>query len=153
MKTPALRPVLKKTLPPKVSAGPKPSNQPKVNQQPAPSSDVQLPNISLSTTSDSSGSNSLLDALHFKPLPAATYDSESAAVVAVDAASSADVRSSGVAPASGSARSGLSDGGVADLLVQTMKGVSLRDYETQRRMVEEQNKHKQAMLYKVIEQQ
>ncbi len=33
------------------------------------------------------------------------------------------------------------------------KGVSLKDYESQRRMVEEQNKQKKEILYKAIEQQ
>lgn len=33
------------------------------------------------------------------------------------------------------------------------KGVSLKDYESQRRMVEEQNKQKKEILYRAIEQQ
>lgn len=33
------------------------------------------------------------------------------------------------------------------------KGISLKDYESQRRMVEEQNKQKKEILYRAIEQQ
>lgn len=33
------------------------------------------------------------------------------------------------------------------------KGVSLKDYESQRRIIEEQNKQKKEILYKAIEQQ
>lgn len=33
------------------------------------------------------------------------------------------------------------------------KGISLKDYESQRRMIEEQNKQKKEILYRAIEQQ
>lgn len=33
------------------------------------------------------------------------------------------------------------------------KGMSLKDFEAQRKMIEEQNKHKKDLLYKAIEQQ
>lgn len=46
-----------------------------------------------------------------------------------------------------------SDAVIDSELVQPLKGVSLRDFESHRRMIEEQNRHKKAMLYKVIEQQ
>lgn len=74
----------------------------------------------------SSTDNSLQEAIHFKPLPEVVYQES------VTETSSNDDKS---------------------LSPTLFQGISLKDYEAQRRMVEEQNKHKKEILCKAIEQQ
>lgn len=76
--------------------------------------------------------NPLQEALHFKPLP--PPKSVSIDDIVESAKDSHKV-----------------DGSSRD--VAAFKGISLKDYESQRRMVEEQNKQKKEILYRAIEQQ
>lgn len=72
--------------------------------------------------------NPLQEALHFKPLPSTPPPT----VQAVESKQKPDE---------------------AQMNPLAMKGISLKDYENQRRMVEEQNKQKKEILYRAIEQQ
>lgn len=85
----------------------------------------------------SSGDNFLQDAIHFKPLPHKIYGAT------VDVESLKGMNSD----------SDLTGDSSVQETTTPFKGISLRDYEAQRRMVEEQNKHKKDILYKAIEQQ
>lgn len=75
--------------------------------------------------------NHLQDALHFKPLPPKQFPIEEIADIEKEIRKQDDSSTNSVA----------------------FKGVSLKDYESQRRMVEEQNKQKKEILYRAIEQQ
>lgn len=85
----------------------------------------------------STGDNFLQDAIHFKPLPHKVYGAT------VDVESLQGINSA----------SALTDDSSVQEMPIPFKGISLKDYEAQRRMVEEQNKHKKDILYKAIEQQ
>lgn len=74
----------------------------------------------------------LQDALHFKPLP-----SKQLPPVEEIAESEKEIKKSDDSTTTSHA----------------FKGISLKDYESQRRMVEEQNKQKKEILYRAIEQQ
>lgn len=75
--------------------------------------------------------NHLQDALYFKPLPPKQLAIEEIAEIEKEIRKPDDSSTNPIA----------------------FKGVSLKDYESQRRMVEEQNKQKKEILYKAIEQQ
>ncbi|KAJ6640710.1 RAB6-interacting golgin [Pseudolycoriella hygida] len=74
--------------------------------------------------------NHLKDALHFKPLPAKPLPSEEIAELEKEIKKSDNLTGNPL----------------------PFKGISLKDYESQRRMVEEQNKQKKEILYRAIEQ-
>lgn len=102
-----------------------------------------LQHISISESDSSSTDNSLRNALHFKPLLVPEYQQtaterkeSSAKTVLSPNQGEADLNESGNSP-----RTAL-----------RFVGISLREYEAQRRMVEEQNRHKKEMIYKEIEQ-
>lgn len=84
-------------------------------------------------TSVDTSNNPLHDALHFKPLPTTTAPAIEEIV---------ELQQETVKPPVNASSNPMA-----------FKGVSLKDYESQRRMVEEQNKHKKQILYRAIEQQ
>lgn len=110
-----------------------------------------------STTSSSSGSFSgahaaLQDALHFRPLGQSAAPSATSTVMpSSDAAGSTN--DLGLLPKVAVNQPNDQPAGNNAKAAPAMKGVSLREFEAQRRMVEEQNNHRKQMLYKVIEQQ
>lgn len=83
-------------------------------------------------TSHDLSSNPLQDALHFKPLPPPKSVPIDEIVESAKETKKSDDSSKDVV---------------------AFKGISLKDYESQRRMVEEQNKQKKEILYRAIEQQ
>lgn len=86
-------------------------------------------------TSLSSSINSLQEAIHFRPLPpkANALPEDDLSAVSTDC-------EQGIIESQQPAQS-------------PFQGVSLKDFESQRRMQEEQNRQKKEMLYKAIEQQ
>ncbi|XP_037045324.1 uncharacterized protein LOC119080855 [Bradysia coprophila] len=82
-------------------------------------------------TSQDLSNNHLQDALHFKPLPPPKSVSIDEIVESAQEIKKSDDSSKNVV---------------------AFKGISLKDYESQRRMVEEQNKQKKEILYRAIEQ-
>lgn len=75
--------------------------------------------------------NHLQDALHFKPLPPKPLPIDEIVEIENEIKKPGDSTTNSIA----------------------FKGISLKDYESQRRMVEEQNKQKKEILYRAIEQQ
>lgn len=132
------------------------TQKPAINRPPILSSQQlhhEFFTISSSSGSLSGADASLQEALHFRPLGqpevpfAASADSPSSA---------ADGLTNGLGQLNAVVDCQHPDqiaGNGSAATASTMKGVSLREFEAQRRMVEEQNNHKKQMLYKVIEQQ
>lgn len=106
----------------------------------------EIQNISISDSDSSSVDNSLRNALHFKPLSVPDYQQSSETpetALSSQPESVAEQNKYDVVPKE-SVRSGSP--------TLPFVGVSLREYEAQRRMMEEQNRHKKDMIYKAIEQ-
>lgn len=125
------RPVVKKLMPQQKTIPTVPA-QPQSAQSPA----LAALSSNEQDTSSTSVDNFLQDAIHFKPLPHLVYGA------------TVDVES-----LHGISASELTDDSAVQETTIPFKGISLKDYEAQRRMVEEQNKHKKDILYKAIEQQ
>ena len=101
---------------------------------------VEQKHLSADETQLSSLNNTLQEAIHFKPLPrtvVADSTTDESICEITESISKAFAKHDEEEPPAPS----------------PFMGISLKDYEAQRRMVEEQNKHKKEVLYKAIEQQ
>lgn len=125
-------PVVKKLMP-QPKTNPTESKKSQSAQSPALGA---LSSNEQDTSSILTTDNSLQDAIHFKPLPHKVYG-PTVDVESLHGINTADE---------------IDDSAIQETTTP-FKGISLKDYEAQRRMVEEQNKHKKDLLYKAIEQQ
>lgn len=150
-KTSAARPILRKQMP--SAGGPAKTNQTLATKTPPPEqltatggggggADSNNITTSSSTSSIACTDNSMQDAIHFKPLPQKVYGVPDLSLTSND---------------DDSGRTAADDDSVQMMppphATTPFKGISLKDYEAQRRMVEEQNKYKKEMLCKALEQQ
>lgn len=78
--------------------------------------------------------NPLQEAVHFKPLPKKVYPPEDESILQLE-------KENGIKDESDVSTS------------SPFKGMSLKDFESRRKVVEEQNKMNKELLYKAIEQQ
>lgn len=126
------------------------ANKPKATKStksdpPINTPELHLQQASLSETDSSSADNSLRNALHFKPLPVPDYQQTD--TVRFELPPNPEELISNNPDVGDSNREEPDRTPATGPLV----GVSLREYEARRRMMEEQNRHKKDMIYKAIE--
>lgn len=80
--------------------------------------------------------NPLQEAVHFKPLPKKVYPPEDESILQLEKENEMEEEEESDAPKP-----------------SPFKGMSLKDFESRRKLVEEQNKMNKELLYKAIEQQ
>lgn len=81
-----------------------------------------------------SGLNPLQEAVHFKPLPKKVYPPEDESILQLEKENEIEEEAGTPNPS-------------------PFKGMSLKDFESRRKLVQEQNKMNKELLYKAIEQQ